>query len=256
MPGRLNARQRKLVEDRVGLARAIGHKYWKKLSGYDRDEIIAYALDGLVAAAARWEDYCRERGFEAYEGDAQSWFDTYASRRINGAIVDALRSSDPATRRERALIKQMIAAEIDLSSWEHESAETIAVRAGMPVEDVKRAISALIRMPVSLEETAEDTWPADPTDVAEDALHNGLCSRVVSVIRRMPVLHQEVVALAYYVGLSDEEIVRQLPEVRMDSTWEASVRWVVAIRESAAEQITAALRIELAPDGAPLRLAG
>lgn len=250
MADRLNERQRKLVEDRVGLARAIGHKAWKKLSGYDRDDIIAYALDGLVAAASRWENYCQEKGFEAYEGDASSWFDTYASRRINGAIIDALRSSDPATRRERALIKQILAAGVNLSSpWEHEPAESIALKAGMTVADVNRAISALIRMPISMEETSEETWPADPVDVAEDALHNGLCSSVVAVIRSLPPLHQQVVAMAYYLNLEDAEIARRIPELRSDSMISAhALHWVVTIREQAADKITAVLRRELRPD--------
>jgi DNA-directed RNA polymerase specialized sigma subunit len=243
----LNSKQRKLVEDRVGLARAIGHRAWKRLSGYERDEIIAYAYDGLVAAASRWEVYCEEHGFEAYEGDAQSWFDTYASRRINGAIIDALRSSDPATRRERALIKQIIGSGVNLSSqWEHEPAETIAKRAGMTVADVNRALQALVRMPVSMEETTEELWPADPEDVAESALHNGLCGAVVGVLRGLPELHQQVVAMAYYLGLEDSEIVLRIPELRYDSN---ALRWVEVIRDQAVERITAVLRRELRPDG-------
>lgn len=255
---RLNANQRRLVEERVGLARAIGHRKWQQLVGYERDEIISYAMFGLVSAALRWEDYCRENDYEPYLGEAGSWFDTYASRRINGAIIDALRSADPATRRERALIKQIIAAGVDLSSpWEYESAATIAAKAGMSVEDVERAVNALVRMPVSLEETTEDTWPADPVDVEADALTAGLCDKVVRAIRQLPELHQVVIALAYYQDLTDEEIARRLPEISHDPVMgRYAVAWVASIREQGASMITDVLRRELEPQRGELSMAG
>lgn len=254
----LNSRQKQLVENCVGLARAIGHRKWRHLVGYDRDEIISYATMGLVAAAVRWEDYCAENNFEPYEGDAPSWFTTYASRRINGAIVDALRSADPATRRERALIKQIIAAGVDLSSTvEHEPMDKIAEKAGMTVADVQRAVSALTRMPVSLEETTEDAWPADPTDVAEDALRSRLCSRVVSVIRSLPEIHQVVFALAYYQDMSDEEIADTCPEFSSDFDMRKhAVLWVALIRDQGASLVTEVLRRELEPERHSERLAG
>lgn len=255
MPDRLNSKQRQLVEDRVGLARAIGHRHWKRLSGYDRDDIISYAFQGLVMAAQRWEVYCEENGFEAYEGEAGSWFDTYASRRINGAIIDALRSADPATRRERALIKQILAAGVNLSSpWEHEPAESIARRAGMDVADVKKAIAALVRMPVSMEETSEDAWPADPVCVVDDALEAGLCSRVVVAIRAMPELHQQVVAMAFYANMDDAEIARRIPEIREQT--DHALRWVAFVREQVSAKITAILRKELEPERPELSIAG
>ncbi len=252
---RLNDRQRKLVEDRVGLARAHGHRAWQRLVGYERDEIISYATFGLVAAAMRWEDYCREHDYEAYEGDAGSWFDTYASRRINGAIIDALRSADPATRRERALIKQMIAAGVDMSSpWEHETAETIAAKCDITVADVHRAVSALIRMPVSLEETTEDAWPADPCDVAEDAVHNGICSKVVRVITRLPKTYQLIISMAYYLELDDVEIARRLPEISADPVMGPyAVAWVATFREQGASLISDVLKRELQPEWARRR---
>lgn len=247
---RLNDNQRKLIEDRVGLAKAIGHRAWKRLVGYERDEIIAYAIHGLVAAAVRWEAYCEENNFEPYLGDAQSWFDTYASRRINGSIIDALRASDPATRRERALIKEIIAAGVDLSSpWEHESAERIAARAGMQVADVKRALSALVRMPVPLEDTTEDAWPSDPVDVAEEAMTSTVCHKVAAAIKKLPENHQLIIAMAYYLDLSDEEITDRMPELRSDpSIGRHALAWVIQIREQSAIQITEVLRRELQPE--------
>lgn len=254
---RLNARQKKLVEDRVGLARAHGHRAWQRLVGYDRDDIISYATFGLVAAAMRWEAYCEEHDYVAYGGESGSWFDTYASRRINGAIIDALRSADPATRRERALIKSILAAGVDLSSpWEHEGAASIAAKAGISVEDVNRAVSALVRMPVSLEETTEDTWPADPVDVSADAMQNRLCGQVVGILRNLPEIYQLVFAMAYYLDLDDAEIARRLPEISQDPAMGPyAVQWVATFREQAASLITDVLKRELAPERAASRAA-
>lgn len=254
----LNERQKQLVENCVGLARAIGHRRWQQLVGYDRDEIISYATFGLVAAAMRWEDYCAENNYEPYEGDAPSWFTTYASRRINGAIVDALRSADPATRRERALIKQIIASGVDLSTaFESESIDKIAVKSNMSASDVQKAVGALNRMPVSLEETTEDAWPADPADVADDALRARLCGQVVGALRKLPELHQLVFAMAYYQDMSDEDISRRVPEIYGDPDMRPyAISWVALLREQGASLITDILRRELEPDRDSRRLAG
>lgn len=243
----LDINQRNLVESCVGLARAIGHKEWKKLSGYDRDEVISWAFQGLVAAAARWPEYCREHDYEMYTGDAPSWFQTYASRRIRGSIVDALRASDVATRQERSIVKKIYAAGVDLSSpWEHESAESVAAQANLSPAEVRRAVSALVRFPVSMDEVSEDSRPVDPRSVEEEASEELLGQRVTEAVKALPPMHFQVIVLFAYRGLSDSEIAREIPMLNTDpylSPW--SVQWVAVLRDQAQRMVSEAVAAEL-----------
>jgi RNA polymerase sigma factor FliA len=255
----LSQEQRKLIEDRVGLARAVGHQEWRKRSGYDRDEVISWAMHGLVAAAVRWPAYCRENNFEMYTEAAQSWFNTYATRRIRGAVIDELRSLDPATRRERSIVKEIIAHGVDLySPWEHDSPESIAAVTGIPLADVSLAISALLRVPVPLEEALEVESAQASGDVEAEALAIDLAARVAAAVRALPGLHQRVLVLSVHLGMSDAEVARALPEISRDpvmSRW--SIQWVIYLRSQAQDSLIAMLRSELADDrGSESRIAG
>lgn len=244
----LSPEQRKLIEDRVGLAKAIGHKAWSSLSGYERDEVISWALKGLVDAAVRWPDYCTEHGFDMYGETAQSWFNTYATRRINGSVIDTLRSLDVATRRERSIVKSILAAGVDLySPWEHESAETISASTGIPLADVSVAIGALLRAPVSLEDLGEALEVPDPRSAESEALSAALASRVAAVVASLPSLHQRVLILSVHLGLPDAEVAAALPEISRDpvtGVWTAA--WIALFREQAQSAVRTMLAAELA----------
>lgn len=246
----LSPEQRKLIEDRVGLANAIGHQEWRKRSGYDRDEVISWALHGLVSAAVRWPAYCAENGYEMYTETAQSWFNTYASRRIRGAVIDELRSLDPATRRERAIVKNIISHGIDLySPWEHDSPQQIADQTGIPLADVSAAIGALLRTPLPLEEALEIVEAVDPQRVESSALAGVLGARMAQAVRRLPAIHQRVLILSLHCGLSDSEVARALPEISRDpmmARW--AISWIVLLRQQAQDSLISLLLSELSED--------
>lgn len=253
----LSPEQRKLIEDRVGLAKAIGHRAWSNLSGYERDEVISWALKGLVDAAVRWPAYCEENGFDLYGETAQSWFNTYASRRINGSIIDTLRQLDLATRRERSIVKVIISKGVDLySPWEHESPESIAISTGLPLADVRAAISALLRAPLSLEDSTEAFSAPDPRSVESEASAALLAARVAAAVAALPRLHQRVLVLSLHYGMSDVEVADAVPEISRDpvmSQWK--LQWVVFLRQQAQQSLIKMLRSEL-EDGDALAHAG
>jgi DNA-directed RNA polymerase specialized sigma subunit len=246
----LSPEQSKLIEDRVGLAKAIGHRAWSNLSGYERDEVISWALKGLVDAAVRWPAYCAEHGFDLYGEIAQSWFNTYATRRINGAIIDTLRQLDLATRRERAIVKDIIGKGVDLySPWEHESPEAIAAATGIPLADVSAAVSALLRSPLSLEEASEALGAPDPRSVEEEATQALLARRVAAAVAALPPLHQRVLILSVHLGWSDQDVARAVPEISRDplmSPWK--IQWVIFLRQQAQQSLISMLRSELVVD--------
>lgn len=241
---KLSLAQQKLVEDRVGLATALAHKEWMKLTGFERDDVIAWALNGLCLAAARWPAYCEEHGYEMYTTTAKSWFNTYATRRILGAIVDELRALDPATRRERAIVKEIGQRGVNLyASWEYDSPENISVRTGIAVEDVRTAISALLRVPIPMDEYDEAESLTVSLDVEGSALRSVLCAEVVKSVRELSSLHQVALILSCYYGLSDSKVAAAIPEVSRDPVaGKYAQEWVQVLRAEAQEALRASLR--------------
>lgn len=213
----LSESQRGLVEDNVEVVKSIAYRMWVTLTGYSRDEFEAWGYLGLVTAALRWPQYCAERNFEAWGDLSPSWFRTYASRRIRGQIIDAMRADDPATRRERALVKQIRAGGVDLSLfWDRVSAETIAAKAGMCPDDVRRAVGALMRSPLPLSEVSELAVPR--TLSAEDAaMCSAACAVMVQVINSFHSgWKRQVVAMSIFANMPIQRIVDELPDLRAD----------------------------------------
>jgi DNA-directed RNA polymerase specialized sigma subunit len=232
------------VIDRVGLATALAHKEWLKLSGYARDDVISWGLHGLVLAAHRWPDYCRERGYETYTPAAQSWFNTYASRRIIGSIIDELRASDPVTRRERSIVKDITRCGVDLHvAFEYDSSNSISERTGICVDDVDSAISALLRAPISLDDFSGAENILMPVDVEDEAFRSVLCAYAVEVIKSLPKIQQYVLIFSCYYQLSDAKVAAAIPEISRDP---ASARWahiwVQTLREEAQRVLRTALQ--------------
>lgn len=81
------------------LARYLARRAIAKAPAHqDAEDLISYAHHGLLDAIGRFEP---ERGLK---------FETYATRRITGAILDGQRSDDPLTRSARKRVKTLAAA--------------------------------------------------------------------------------------------------------------------------------------------------
>ncbi len=242
----LSRAQCQLIEDNVNLAQAIAHRVWSSTTGYDRDELISCGYLGLTSAAQRWPDYCAEHNYEAYGELSPSWFKTYASRRIKGQIVDAMRASDPATRRERSLVKQIKSNGVDLSlAWDYVSAETIGHQANMDPGDVKKAVAALVRMPSSLSDLHESAHASDAS--AEDSvLRAQLCALLVEVVRSASRWKREVICMSLYAGMSDAEILAEMSELRVDPEMGPhALAWIEHWRADARELLIRMVRAYL-----------
>lgn len=91
-----------LVIAYVPLARYLAQRALAKAPPHqDREDILSYAHHGLLDAIGRFEP---GRGFK---------FETYATRRIAGAIIDGQRRQDPLSRSLRKRVKEMSRA-VDL----------------------------------------------------------------------------------------------------------------------------------------------
>ena len=98
----------------------------------DAEDIYSYAHHGLLDAIAKFD---RGAGVK---------FETYATRRVAGAIIDGQRRQDPLARGTRKKVKQLEAAQAE--HWEETSQdatlEELAERMGESVDVVRQVLLA------------------------------------------------------------------------------------------------------------------
>lgn len=102
-------------------------------SHWEREDMIGYGLLGLMEAVERFQ---HDRGVK---------FSTYASIRIKGAIMDALRRDAPVSRGNWDNIRKITEAMEHISQFEGREAslEEIAERVGMKKKEVEEALESL-----------------------------------------------------------------------------------------------------------------
>lgn len=136
-----------LLAQYAGLAGYLARKALAKAPAHqDREDMLSYAHHGLLDAIQR---------FDPGQGVK---FETYATRRITGAIIDAQRRDDPLSRQTRRRVKIVAAAVEEL--WEERqiepTVEQIADRANLTVEDVKATFLARQSLSASLDADGTD----------------------------------------------------------------------------------------------------
>lgn len=170
----------------------------------EADEIVSFAQDGLLDALRKYDP---AQGVK---------FETYATRRIAGEIVDGLRRKDPLGRVMRRQVKQVSAVAAEL--WEETnrapSAREIAERAGMGEAEVRVALLA--------QQTTNDTLenPAlagrfTQAGEAEATAELGELSKVVAHRLAMMAPRERAFVLAHYV---DDLNIKSTAEQLMIST--------------------------------------
>lgn len=165
------------------------------------DEIASAAFDGLMDAVATFDP---DRGFK---------FETYAAKRILGAIHDWLRSIDAQSRGVRDFQKRQNAAFTVVSSdaGERASAPQIAERMGMTPEHYQNYVSR-VRKGVVTSLSARETENDDSTRARRDEIHDhrhpSPQKRVEREMLREYLMRglcrqdREVILLYYYDGLT------------------------------------------------------
>lgn len=183
-----------LIDEYLPLAESLAKQVWNTAPyALELDELRGIAYLGLVQIADRWEAYCAENG---HDPAATQYFKVMVVRRVRGAIYDALRRSDWATRLLRSRAKALQEAGQDTGLSETELAE----RSGLTLDEVRATIRDMAqRRPLSLD--AEEVEPFADRDVESSAVTSGILARVVECIRGMSTEERIVIALHYYQGL-------------------------------------------------------
>lgn len=191
-----------LIETHLGLAQSLAQQVWRSAPhALELDEMRAIANFGLVDAADRWLPYCEKRDFDP---NRLEYFKPFVVRRVRGALIDAIRASDWATRSLRTRAKQLQ----DASSGKVLSYSELARRTGMTEAEVRSTERGMSRRPVSLE--AEELELGSEQDVESSVFTQMMLTRVVSTIQRLDADQQVVLALHYFHGMQLQAVAAEM----------------------------------------------
>ncbi len=214
----------KLIADHLGLAHSLANQVWRTAPhALDLDELKAIASLGLVGAARRWHDYCAEN---AYSPEAVEFFKPFCSRRVYGALIDAIRQADWATRSLRTRAKLLQAAGQDKGATDAELAE----RTGLSITEVRSTIRGMAGRPISLNDVEYEP-AATAQDVESSVLTTTILGAVVGVVRILPAEQQAVIALHYHRGLQLQEVAKMLGITESRAS-QLHARAVLAVHEA------------------------
>lgn len=179
-----------LVRTYAPLAGYLARRATAKAPAYqDPDDLMSYAYQGLLDS------------IRLFEPSVGVKFETYATRRISGAIMDGQRRQDPLARGTRQTVKAMQVA-IDHLWEKHDrdpSLAEIAVEMG-ETEDIVRA-TLLAQKSLNSSLDAETTAPETLSVTAGAEISSQLVEARDRVATKLASLapQQRAFVLAYYV---------------------------------------------------------
>jgi RNA polymerase sigma factor for flagellar operon FliA len=220
----------------------------------DLSDLVQDGVIGLIDAAHRFDD---SRGIK---------FETFAERRIRGAMIDALRK-DAWPRGVRRVRRELEAAREELrATLGHEP--SLADLAQAIGSDEKRLGKTIVRIntiestsPFSNADTVDEAQlpavlvPAEPERPDLQYERNEIKNRVRNAIATLPPREQKVIALYYYSEVTMKDIGAELG-VNESRVSQLHARAIRRLREALGAEITpvaasAALRDAIAALEAP-----
>ena len=212
--GDLAARER-LILNYASLVTMVAGRVGAGLpSTVEQADLVSYGMFGLIDA------------IEKYETDRAVKFETYASARIRGAIIDELRAIDwiPRSVRTKARAVDRAYAELEGELRRQPSEHEVAQRLQMPVTELRAIFTQLSTVNVaaldellgagsergdslSLLDTLQDPGAPDPAASLEVQETKVLLARA---IERLGEREKLLLVLYYYEGMTLAEIGRVL----------------------------------------------
>ena len=178
----------------------------------DVEDLVQVGLLGLLQSARRFDS---RRGVK---------FQTYANRRVHGAMLDYLRSLDwrPRSVRKRSRRLAQAVAAVEQRTGETASEEELAIEMGMSSPELRRFMedyssrgehAAISNFDRAGEENSEDLLAliADPADSPETRVEKTeMRVRLAEAIERLPKNERAVCSLYYFEQKTMKEIGRRL----------------------------------------------
>lgn len=174
-----------------------------------KDDLRSFGLMGLYDALSK------------YEADRNLKFDTYASFRVRGAIIDGLRKEDwlPRSLREKTKKIEQVTQILEQKLQREPTSAEVAAELGMTSTEVEKHINdALFAHVLSIEEKPKDgqneytegigySIPSDPSMMPDtNMLKNEKNQALTAGIKTLNQNEQMVISLFYYDELTLTEI--------------------------------------------------
>ncbi|MGQ5701593.1 sigma-70 family RNA polymerase sigma factor [Sandaracinobacteroides sp. A072] len=195
----------RLIRNHLGLVRKLAwHTHGRVSTALDVEELVQIGMVALIEAARSFED----RGHAA--------FATYATMRVRGAMIDALRKQATmcrsALRKRRSLnaAREALSGLLGRAPTEPE----LAAHMEIPLTELQDIISATRGLRYeSIDEVYSDhsIWFADDDPDAFEVLHSGDMRRALAgAISQLPEREAMVLQLYFVEELNLEEIGQTL----------------------------------------------
>jgi len=188
-----------LYERYTPLVRRIAMKTVRSLpSSVTLDDLLSAGWIGLAEALQRRTSGMDEEQFEAY-----------ASHRVQGAILDYLRSLDPLSRKLRGASRRISDTTAELSSrlGRAPGEEEIAAELGLSLETYHQLLMQIAEAGLArLELTENSGWAPEQSSPESLATEHELVDQVATAIDELPERLKTVLGLYYQEDCSFREI--------------------------------------------------
>ena len=205
-----NETRNQLAEHYLPLVKIVAGRIAISLPPHiDREDLISSGFFGLIDAIERFEI---KRNIK---------FETYASVRVRGAMIDYLRSKDwiPVTMRQKIRKYEQTICQLESELGRSATDEEIAEALGITIKELKNLIgqynsSTIVPLEEYLQADSIESIEYNPAETAE---YSELKETLAKVIDRLPEKERLVVSLYYYDELTLKEIslILKLSEARI-----------------------------------------
>ncbi|MCB0112624.1 MAG: FliA/WhiG family RNA polymerase sigma factor [Caldilineaceae bacterium] len=226
-----SAREKLILHYAPLVAKVVGRMGLNPEGSIEWGDLINYGVLGLIDAIERFEP---ERGFT---------FQTFASLRIRGAVLDALRQIDPLGRQARRRVREAkdaiqrltvtlgrvptdeeVADEIDLTVEQYQQvlldASFVLLSLDQPVreggDEQKLQLSDLLEDP-------------DAVDTLDQVEERELQARLGQAIQALPKREQILLSLYYYEDLTMREVA-QVMEISQTRVCQLHARTLLTLK--------------------------
>lgn len=193
----------KIVILYAGLVKSIARRAASVSGNYvDIDDLVSFGMIGLIKAVEKFDP---EKGVT---------FETYATYRVRGEIIDYMRRNDwvPRGVRKRAQAIEKAAEEFKSETGREPTEEELSIKLGVKKSDIAQAMSECERINlISFEEVLQDASIKERNFISEDTPEMSLAkSELIEVlaeaIEELPERERLVITLYYYEELTLKEI--------------------------------------------------
>jgi RNA polymerase sigma factor FliA len=195
-----------LVMTHVDLVKAMASRLRRRLpSQVEVSELVSVGVLGLIDAATR------------YQPTLGVPFDAFARRRIQGAMLDALRGLDWVPRSVRRMQRQSeeVTTRLRQSLRREPEAEEIATAMGMSIDDYTHLLDEIRTIEVAVARPAQGD--GEPTSLIDLVIDTGsgqqvqleraeLRQHLARALRQLPERERQVLSLSYVQDLTLAEI--------------------------------------------------